>query len=368
MEARILKAIVLLAAIGSLGASHRTANFVVQAPTPDLARQIGETAEKYRRELAIEWTGSAMPNWAQPCPIVAQVGEHLGAGGATSFVFDRGEVFSWDMNIQGSHERLLDSVLPHEVMHTVFATHFRQPLPRWADEGACTTVEHPAEKSKQEKMLIYFLQNKQGIAFSKMFAMREYPKHVMPLYSQGFSLARYLLAQGGKRKYVAYVGEGLETGDWVATTKRHYGYENLADLQESWLTWVKQGSPNTVTGRNAPTQVASTATTGDVRSNGDALIRFQSPDAGPKNLVPVKVKETSTASPAADARSDWQAGALAQTPGLLSATPNTGPTGGTSIYAQGARGASLVTKPAPESAGGAPVREASRQPLLEWHR
>ena len=37
--------------------------------------------------------------------------------------------------------RILDSVLPHEITHTIFATHFGQPLPRWADEGACTTVD-----------------------------------------------------------------------------------------------------------------------------------------------------------------------------------------------------------------------------------
>ena len=55
------------------------------------------------------------------------------------------EVFGWDMKIQGSEERVLDSVLPHEVTHTIFASHFRQPLPRWADEGACTTVEHVSE-------------------------------------------------------------------------------------------------------------------------------------------------------------------------------------------------------------------------------
>ena len=186
MEARIIKAIVVLAAVGSLGASHRTANFVVQAPTPQLAKEIGDSAEKYRRELAVEWLGSEMRNWSQPCPIVAQVGENLGAGGATSFLFDRGEVFGWQMEIQGSRERLLDSVLPHEVTHTIFATHFRQPLPRWADEGACTTVEHHTERAKQEKMLIHFLQNKRGIAFSKMFAMREYPADLMTLYSQGF--------------------------------------------------------------------------------------------------------------------------------------------------------------------------------------
>ena len=56
------------------------------------------------------------------------------------------------MNIQGSRERVLDSVVPHEVTHTIFASYFRCPLPRWADEGACTTMEDQSEIAKQEQM------------------------------------------------------------------------------------------------------------------------------------------------------------------------------------------------------------------------
>ena len=122
-------------------AGYRTVNFIVEAPTETLARKIGDAAEQYRQTLAIEWTGRPLPRWSRPCPITAQVSPNLGAGGATSFVFDRGEVFNWTMTIQGSEERILDSVLPHEITHTIFASHFRRPLPRWADEGACTTVE-----------------------------------------------------------------------------------------------------------------------------------------------------------------------------------------------------------------------------------
>src|SRR5258708_36067887 len=90
-----------------------------------------------------------------------QVGQ-LGAGGATTFSFfpnaqGSAEVCNWDMQIQGSLERILDSVLPHEVSHTIFACHFRRPLPRWADEGAATLAEHESERSRQEQTL------KQGI-------------------------------------------------------------------------------------------------------------------------------------------------------------------------------------------------------------
>jgi hypothetical protein len=243
MDALLVRCAVVAAAVASLGAGYRTQNFIVEAPSPQMAEQIGRAAEKYRRELAIDWLGKEMANWSQPCPITAQVAPHLGAGGATSFVFEHGEVFGWRMTIQGSLERILDSVLPHEVTHTIFATHFRQPLPRWADEGACTTVEHASEKAKQQQMLVNFLQTGRGIAFSKMFAMREYPRDVMPLYSQGYSLARWLVAQGGRRKFLDYISDGLRDENWTRATKQHYGYDSLRTLQETWLAWVAQGSP-----------------------------------------------------------------------------------------------------------------------------
>ncbi len=233
----------LLAGSTSLAAGYRTANFVVEAPTAELARKIGDAAEQYRHTLAVEWTGGPLPRWSRPCPITAQVAPHLGAGGATSFVFDKGEVFNWTMTIQGSEERILDSVLPHEITHTVFASYFRQPLPRWADEGACTTVEHPVERARQHRMLIEFLTTGRGIAFPDMFAMREYPADVLPLYSQGYSLARYLIERGGRHKYVAFVRDGLARDDWGGALAKHYGVGDIPQLQHVWLDWVKQGCP-----------------------------------------------------------------------------------------------------------------------------
>ena len=224
-------------------AGYRTANFVVEAPNPQLAKKIGDAAEQYRHDLAIEWIGQPLPRWSQPCPITAEVAPTLGAGGATSFVFDRGEVFNWTMTIQGSEERILDSVLPHEVTHTIFASHFRQPLPRWADEGACTTVEHPVERARQHRLLIEFLRTGRGISFPEMFAMKEYPADVLPLYSQGYSLARYLIERGGRKRYIQFVGNGLASSNWPESLSQYYGIDDIAKLQNVWLEWVKRGCP-----------------------------------------------------------------------------------------------------------------------------
>ena len=132
MDARLVRAALLAAVIlGSLGASYRTPNFIVSTRDAGFAKQVGDAAEKYRRELAVAWLGRELPKWGRPCPITVQEGSQLGAGGATSFMFTHGEVYGWRMKIQGPAHRVLDSVLPHEVTHTIFATHFRQPLPRW---------------------------------------------------------------------------------------------------------------------------------------------------------------------------------------------------------------------------------------------
>lgn len=264
MEARLARAaLIAFAAFLSLGASHRTQNFIVTAGSPQVSAAVAQAAEQYRKQLAMEWLGKELPNWRQPCPIQVHVGAQYGAGGATSFSFNGREPVNWSMTIHGSYERVLDSVLPHEITHTVFATHFGRPLPRWADEGACTTVEHFSERSKQQDLLIRFLTSERGIPFNSMFTMTEYPRDMIPLYSQGHSVARYLIMHGGKRKFVQYVWDGMGLSDpkyarmhytqtpskqemiqlWTAATKKHYGTEDLSELQLTWLEWVKRGRP-----------------------------------------------------------------------------------------------------------------------------
>lgn len=288
MEARIARVVFVLTQLVGFcsvttpqlvnAAGYKTANFSVDAPTQELAKSIGDQAEVFRRDLAIAWLGQDLPQWSQPCPIKAKVAPTLGAGGATTFIFDRGEVYGWKMNIQGSRERILDSVLPHEITHTIFASYFRQPLPRWADEGACTTVEHRSEIAKQEKNLIQYLQTGRGIPFSQMFAMKEYPSDVLPLYAQGHSLSEWLIESRGRKEFLAFVGDGMRDENWPRAVHDHYGYNNLLSLQTAWNEWVRTGRPQIGPAAGPAVQVA--ATTPDARTVAatPAGIRLQSPD------------------------------------------------------------------------------------------
>ena len=65
----------------------------------------------------------------------------------------------------------------------------------------------------------------------------------MPLYAQGYSLAEFLIQTGGRRKYVEFLGDGLQSDDWPGAVHRHYGIQDLSALQNTWLAWVRQGSP-----------------------------------------------------------------------------------------------------------------------------
>ena len=215
----LFRRLLILGAFASLGAGYRTPNFVVTAPTEQLAKQVGEAAEEYRKELAIEWTGKPLPgNWSSPCPIDVKVGM-MGAGGATTFNFQNGEVYGWKMEIQGSEERILDSVLPHEINHTIFASYFRRPLPRWADEGAASLIEHGSERMRLRKIHDQVMGTTRRIPLRTLLEMKNYPtenRQVLALYAEGHSLADFLIQRSDKPTYLKFLqfayDDGLERG------------------------------------------------------------------------------------------------------------------------------------------------------------
>lgn len=245
MEAHLIRVAALLFVCSSAGATYRTPNFVVNAPTQHIAKQVGKTAEFYRRELAVAWLGEELPgNWVKPCAIKVKVGQ-IGAGGATTFSFDRGHVFGWDMRVQGTLERILDSVIPHEVSHTILASHFRRPLPRWADEGAATLVEHESERRRQQLTLKQVFKSPRRIPLRKLLTMTEYPSEmqsVLTLYAEGYSLADFLVQIGGKARFLEFL-EDAHQASWDAALEKHFGVTSVETLEERWDDWVMAGSP-----------------------------------------------------------------------------------------------------------------------------
>ena len=244
MTARWPLAGIAAMALCCVAASHRTRNFVVHAPTPEIAQQVALKAEACRKTLALEWIGQEMHPWTQPCPIRVKIGQ-IGSGGQTNFNFAGGEVYGWDMFVQGTLDGVLDSVIPHEVSHTILACHFRCPLPRWADEGAATLAEHESERRRQELTVRQVMSTPQRIPLRKLMSLMEYPedmKDVLTLYAQGYSLADLLVKQGGRARYLRFLKDSMHNG-WDGALTRHYGYKSIEEFEGHWMKWVSSGNP-----------------------------------------------------------------------------------------------------------------------------
>jgi hypothetical protein len=271
-----LRWMLLIGVLASFGASFASPNFVVQAPTDEMARRIAETAEAERVRLAELWFGHALPDWGEPCPVSVKVGAHLGAGGNTKFRFSRGEVYGWRMEVQGSFERILDSVIPHEVNHTILACYFRRALPRWADEGMASLMEHESEKQRQVDLAQQLVNTGRRIPLRTLLSIREYPSdydQMMALYAEGYALTDFLIQQAGRQRFLVFLNDAHHRG-WDKAIESCYGRRSIEHLEQSWSSWVLAGCP-----RLKLPAGQLLAATGLPAGSEQSSIRSQSPDA-----------------------------------------------------------------------------------------
>jgi hypothetical protein len=259
-------------------ATYETTNFIVEAPTPELARKFGDMAEFYRKEKALEWLGREMPQWPRKCPLQVQI--TMGsAGGATTFTFGsengRPVVTSQRMEIRGEAKQLLNSVLPHEVTHTVLAYHFGRPVPRWADEGGSVLSENEEECFNHDVRCRELLNAGRGIVLRTLFRMVEYPRDMIVLYAQGYSITHFLVKKGGdgregRGRLLQFLAIGMQGNDprshgtletWNEACRRVYGFESVDALEEAWLTSLKT-PPSRTAARNSGTGNSTNPTPG----------------------------------------------------------------------------------------------------------
>jgi hypothetical protein len=246
----IALAVVLVAPAFASAAKYTTDNFVTEAPTAELAKKFGDMAEFYRLDKARQWLGREMPQWQQRCPLQVQITSGS-AGGATTFTFGneggKSVVSSMRMEIRGEAKQLLNSVLPHEVTHTVLAHYFGRPVPRWADEGGSVLSENDEERFQHDVRCRELLNAGRGIRLRVLFRMTEYPRDMIVLYAQGYSVSHFLVSKGGdgtegRGKLLLFLTAGMQGNSaesWNAAAHKIYGFDSVDALEEAWLTALK---------------------------------------------------------------------------------------------------------------------------------
>ena len=132
------------------GETHKTTNFVVTAPSAEVARTVAAEAEAQRVAVARRWFGDGPPAWSRPCAIRVTLAPGP-SGGATTFDFGPGPgdtpvVTFAAMDLRGDLRQLLASVLPHELTHLALAHHFGKPLPRWPTRRSRCCPKRPPSR------------------------------------------------------------------------------------------------------------------------------------------------------------------------------------------------------------------------------
>ncbi len=222
------------------------------------AQEIARSLEAWRARNAEEWIGNSIKDWDSKTPVDAVIGKNIPAQGATEYIpGGQKGIDNIQMTIMGQKNILTDSIIPHETAHTILAEELLKgkplgtTIPRWADEGTCSTLECFSERSKLNNILVQSLQNEgkfrdTAIPFNKMLSMQNYPdtdEKTLALYAQGTSAAEYLIRKGGggtegRRKFMEFVGDAMNNRGsdtaWTGALQKHYGIQNPSDFQTGW--------------------------------------------------------------------------------------------------------------------------------------
>jgi PAS domain-containing protein len=214
--------------------SQRSTHFVVEAPTADIADRVARAAERRLKELSQQWLGHELPDWPEPCQINVTLGPGVSRGSST-FVFRDGRVTQREVHLEGTLERILDGVLPHEMSHVVLTQHFGRPFPRWADEGGATLAEGELQTAHYREQMQHLLTKPERcIPLHELFDLERYPRDSFAFYEIGFSISSYLVELKGRRKFLEFVAAGMDD-DWNKAVQRYYGFDSVEDLQKAWL-------------------------------------------------------------------------------------------------------------------------------------
>ncbi len=300
--------VLLLVSPFAPAAEFKTRNFTVTAPSKELAKTFGEHAEKYREQKAQEWLGTVMPDWPEPCPLAVTITGSADGGGATHFTFSetsdgRSGVASRRMEIKGGVEKLLKSVLPHEVTHTVLAHRYGRAVPRWADEGGSVLSENDEERFRHDVQCREMLNQGRGIPLRHLFALEDYPRDMLVLYAQGYSVVQFLIDQGGRAKFLDFVETGMKrrNKNWEQAVTA-YGFASTDELQTAWIDHLKTPKGRLVAAATTPSPPAAkdrpvavaTSGTKETRTSAAARLPVLEPPVVARGVAPDRDRPAAT--------------------------------------------------------------------------
>ena len=171
-------------------------------------------------------------------------------------------VTSQRMEIRGDAKQLLNSVLPHEVTHTVLAHHFGRPVPRWADEGGSVLSENDEERFSHDVRCREILNAGRGIRPPHAVPHDRVPARHDRAVRPGLLDDRVPGGEGRRRpRGPRRSCSSSSASGMTRATRRRAGTRRPARCTGSsrWTGWRRRGSTRCGRRRRGP-RPASTAT------------------------------------------------------------------------------------------------------------
>lgn len=208
------------------GGVIRTANFIVDADSPGMAREVAGKIEGVRRRIARRWFGADVPDWEYPVLVVVDELPPDSEPWAMTYSH-KGDVRG--ITIRAPRHDIFSHSLPHEMTHALFVVHCGGELPLWASEGIAVSSEEDCPSRLGGA--------RAEMGFYDLFRVREYPDDWRPFYGQSYSVVTYLVETFGRKEFLRFVRTGDETGGWNTASRIHF-QRNIVELEDGWKRWA----------------------------------------------------------------------------------------------------------------------------------
>jgi len=230
-------------------------NFVVYAPTQELADEVLKKSEQLRTKLARAWLDKELAPGVGAAMIYVSLsnGENHGVTSPKNRPDEKYHV----VTIRSSREKALNVILPHELTHALVADEFGTRLPEWADEGVACYQDGSELSGMRRQTLLRFARTAQWPSLESVLQQQTYKADDHTFFTVASSVTEFLLERAGPKTFFAFAIEGQEKG-WEFAARSHYEFRSLRELESQWREWVVQSLQpgNEYLRRTNPTRIA----------------------------------------------------------------------------------------------------------------
>jgi hypothetical protein len=229
--------------IHAAGFAHND-NFIVFTPDDPtefegqrLAELVLRRADASRAEIAMDWLGIHLPRGAGRTTIYVELSDAEDTG--FTWAKDHPDRKLHTIYLTTSRENAAGNTLHHEIAHAVLATRYPHPnrLPTWLEEGIASRYDDRGTRLARQQIIDSWATSHRGPRLARLLEQPTMGMYDNNAYAAAVSLVSFLLTQGDRETLLKFGEDGANIG-WDASLRKHYGIDNVPDLQAQWEGWL----------------------------------------------------------------------------------------------------------------------------------